>query len=162
MRSATGECAQQQVNALSNRWRDPYARRYAVEYWTGEDAMDKPGAGVWNRFPAGAITDGRGGTAMLKLASAPIPARFLRIWMTESSNSCGSHKSDDPRDCVGYAIGGLGVGTYNDAGEFMDLVHYSPDQNQTATYCSSIDPWHTASDLDMHAGDQTGFDLFFS
>jgi F5/8 type C domain len=154
--------AVQQVNALSIKWRDPYARRYAIEYWTGEDAMDKPAPGTWNRFPAGAIRDGQGSTAMLKLAPAPIPARFLRIWMTESSNSCDSHKSDDPRDCVGYAIGGLGVGTYNDAGEFMDLVHYSPDQNQTATYCSSVDPWHSASDLDLHAGDQTGFDLFFT
>ncbi|MGI8961377.1 MAG: hypothetical protein ACR2IV_16765 [Bryobacteraceae bacterium] len=82
--------------------------------------------------------------------------------MAESSNNCESRKFDDPRDCVGYAINQLYAGTYNDAGEFMDLVHHSPDQNQTATYCSSVDPWHSAPDLNLHAGDQTGFDLFFS
>ena len=29
------------------------------------------------------------------------------------------------------------------------------------TYCSSVDPWHEPSDLDEHAGEQVGFDLFF-
>ena len=33
--------------------------------------------------------------------------------------------------------------------------------DQTATLCSSIDPWHSDSDIDNH-GDQTGFDLFFT
>jgi F5/8 type C domain len=154
--------AAQQLNAIWIHWGEPYARRYEVQYWTGENAMDKPTAGVWNAFPAGIISEGRGGTSMLKLAPAPITARFLRIWMTESSNSCESHKSEDPRDCVGYAIRELYAGTYNDAGEFMDLVQHSPDQNQTATYCSTVDPWHSASDLNVHAGDQTGFDLFFT
>ncbi|MGH9827387.1 MAG: glycosyl hydrolase family 5, partial [Blastocatellia bacterium] len=41
-------------------------------------------------------------------------------------------------------------------------VRHSPDQGQTATYCSSIDPWHSASDLDELLGDHTGFDLFFT
>jgi hypothetical protein len=30
------------------------------------------------------------------------------------------------------------------------------------TFCSSVDPWHQPSDLDEKAGDQVGFDLFFT
>src|SRR5439155_21550144 len=47
-------------------------------------------------------------------------------------------------------------------GGFGDLVQHSPDQSQAVTYCSAIDPWHSESDLNIHAGDQTGFDLFFT
>ena len=43
----------------------------------------------------------------------------------------------------------------------MDLVQHRADQNQTATLCSSIDPWHSESDIETH-GDQTGLDLFFT
>lgn len=82
--------------------------------------------------------------------------------MTESSGTCYGHGAHDPRDCAGYAITELYAGNFNDEGEFVDLVQHQPDQGQTVTYCSSIDPWHSATDLDMHAGDQTGFDLFFT
>jgi hypothetical protein len=30
------------------------------------------------------------------------------------------------------------------------------------TYCSSVDPWHEPKDLDEKAGDQVGFDLFYT
>ena len=38
-----------------------------------------------------AIADGKGGTPTLKLMSWTIPVRYLRIWMTESSNTCDTH-----------------------------------------------------------------------
>jgi hypothetical protein len=152
----------QGVNAVRIDWANPYARNYEVQYWTGEDAMDQPVRGAWNTFPRGIVTDGRGGTAMLTLSREPIEARFLRILMTESSNTCSTHGAGDPRNCVGYAIHEVFAGTFDFSGGFVDLVQHSPDQNQTPTYCSSIDPWHSASDLDVHAGDQTGFDLFFT
>ena len=46
-------------------------------------------------------------------------------------------------------------------------MHHSPDQKQTLTLCSSVDPWHEPSDLylapdRMESGDQPGFDLFFT
>jgi hypothetical protein len=46
-------------------------------------------------------------------------------------------------------------------------LRHSPDQKQSPTYCSSIDPWHEPSDLfvgpdRMESGDQPGFDLFFT
>ncbi|MGH9445337.1 MAG: discoidin domain-containing protein [Terriglobia bacterium] len=152
----------QGVNALRIHWASPYARKYEVQYWTGADAMDQPTSGVWNTFPGGIVTDGRGGAAKLTLSSAPIEARFLRILMAESSNTCSAHGARDLRNCVGYAIHQVFAGAFNNSGGFVDLVQHSADQNQTPTYCSSIDPWHSASDLDVHAGDQTGFDLFFT
>jgi hypothetical protein len=38
--------AWQRVNALGLKWRDPYARRYAGEYWTGEDTIDQTQFGM--------------------------------------------------------------------------------------------------------------------
>lgn len=154
--------AVEQVSVLRVDWANPYARKYEVQYWAGEHAMDQPIAGTWTAFPQGLINNGQGGTVTLKLTPQPVTARFLRIWMTESANTCDTHGSEDPRNCVGYAITEVYAGNFNDAGEFVDLIEHRPDQGQTATYCSSIDPWHSASDLNEHAGDQTGFDLFFT
>jgi hypothetical protein len=37
--------------------------------------------------------------------------RFVRVWMTESSNTCDADGPADPRNCVGYAIRELYLGT---------------------------------------------------
>jgi F5/8 type C domain len=155
--------AAQPVNAMRIDWTDPYARAYSVQYWTGnEDAMSKPTGGVWNTFPGGIVKDGRSGMVTLKLSRLPITARFLRIVMTESSHTADTHGAEDPRNSEGYAIREIYVGTLDAEGKFVDMVQHSPDQNQTATYCSSIDPWHDENDLHMEGGEQTGFDLFFT
>ena len=150
------------VNAIRMSWAEPYATKYVVQYWTGEDPIKKPTAGAWQAFPAGVINKGRGGNAPLRLSSEPVSIQFLRVWMTESSNTCDSHGSADKRNCVGYAIRELYLGTLTPDGEFHDLLRHAPDQDQTATYCSSVDPWHEPSDLDEKAGDQVGFDLFYT
>lgn len=150
----------QPINALRIAWGEPYARRYLVQYWTGEDAIRFPTKGGWVAFPAGVINDGRGGVATLKLADSPMTVRFLRIWMTESSNTCDSHGASDPRNCLGYAIRELYVGI-NDENGFHDLVRHTPDQDQTTTYCSSIDPWHEVSDLGSTLHEQVGLDSFY-
>ncbi|MGA7753134.1 MAG: discoidin domain-containing protein [Candidatus Sulfotelmatobacter sp.] len=147
-------------------WLDPYARRYELQYWSGENPMDRPTSGAWTAFTDGTVTNATGGSEPLQLSAVAIPTRYLRLWMTESSNTADSrpnatHDPKDPRSSAGYAIREIYVGTMTPAGEFVDLVQHRPDQNQTATYCSSIDPWHSESDLDSH-GDQTGFDLFFT
>jgi hypothetical protein len=63
---------------------------------------------------------------------------------------------------VGYAIRELSLGTVAASGEFYDLVRHTPDQDQTATVCSSIDPWHAPSDMGPTTREQVGLDLFYT
>ncbi len=94
----------QQITSIQIKWAEPYAVHYIVQYWTGDDPIKAVTRGVWQTFPGGVITNGQGGSATLQLSATPLPVRFLRILMTESSNTCDSHGSSDPRNCVGYAI----------------------------------------------------------
>lgn len=151
------------VNAIRIAWAEPYARKYAVQFWTGElePFYDGTTKGTWQTFPQGAVTEGKGGTVTLKLVSWNIPVRYLRIWMTESSNTCDTHGADDPRNCVGYAISEIYAGTLADDGKFTDVVKHLNSRKQTTTWPSSVDPWHAASDMDESKGDQIGFDFFF-
>jgi hypothetical protein len=152
----------QPVDAIRISWADPYATKFLVQYWSGgDDPMNKPIAGLWNTFPQGEISRGEGGTPLLRLAAEPVRARFLRILMSESSNTCDSHGSSDPRNCVGYAAKEISVGNFSIDGKFIDLVKHIAGENQTVTLVSSIDPWHCESDLNKNSI-QTGFDLFFN
>jgi hypothetical protein len=150
------------VAAIRIAWAEPFATQYQVQYWTGEDPIKKPTLGVWQTFPGGLVTDGKGGNATLQLATEPVSVQWVRILMTHSSDTCDSHGSADKRDCVGYAIRELYLGTTTADGKFHDSIRHTADQDQTATYCSSVDPWHAPEDLDERAGDQVGFDLFFT
>jgi hypothetical protein len=152
------------VNAIRIAWGDPYAKHYAVQFWTGEMEPFYEGTmkGTWQTYPMGNITEGKGSTVTLKLVSWMIPVRYLRIWMTESSNTCDTHCSADKRNCVGYAINELYVGALSADGVFNDYVTHFPSRQQTITWPSSVDPWHAASDLDYGRGDQVGFDFFFN
>jgi F5/8 type C domain len=168
------------VNAIRIDWCEPSAREYEVQYWVGADpmnweepAMDSTGEGGeylpvtnqamgnWFRFPKGVVHGGKGGRVTLKLADNFISTRWVRVVMTQSSNQAGPHGSDDVRHRVGYAIYEVYVGRLEAEGKFADFVKHAPAQQQTATYCSSTDPWHTANDLSPR-GDQTGWDLFFT
>jgi len=151
----------QPVDAIRIAWAAPYATKFAMQYWTGgDDPMSKPIAGLWNTFPLGVVTDGKGGDPLIRLASEPVRTRFLRIWMTASSNTCDTHGSSDPRNCVGYAANEISAGNFSGDGKFIDLVKHVAGENQTVTLVSSIDPWHSEADLNSHSV-QTGFDLFF-
>jgi hypothetical protein len=161
----------QQITSIRIAWGEPYARRYVVQYWTSDDAAaDGPikaqTSGTWHTFPQGTATDGKGQTETIRLNSAPVAVRFVRIWMTESSNTCvadgTNNPGSDPRNCVGYAIRELYLGTVTDDGAFHDVLRHTPDQEQTATYCSSVDPWHEPSDLGSTKQAQVGFDLFYT
>jgi hypothetical protein len=161
----------QQVDSIRIAWADPYARRYIVQYWTADDPIKAATRGVWQTFPQGAIAEGKGGTETIRLSRSAMPVRFLRIWMTESSNTCVkedaadskfSEAKSDPRNCVGYAVREIYLGTVTKDGAFHDVLRHTPDQEQTTTYCSSVDPWHQASDLGSTKQAQMGFDLFFT
>jgi hypothetical protein len=152
----------QNVDAIRIAWADPYARRYAIQFFTGDGPIHLPNKGLWQNFPFGLITDGKGGTPTIKLASSQVPVRWVRIWMTESSNTCDTHGSADRRNCVGYAIRELYMGTLGRKGELHDILRHTPDQDQTPTYCSSVDPWHEPSDIDRSGRSHVGFDVFYT
>ena len=150
------------VDTIRIAWGDPYATRYAVQFFTGDDPIKFPNKGTWQTFPFGTVGDGKGGTATVKISSSPIAARWIRIWMTASSNTCDTHGSADRRNCVGYAIREVYLGTTGPNGEFHDLIMHTADQGQTPTYCSSVDPWHEPTDLDRSGRAHVGFDLFYT
>src|SRR5579884_2333784 len=52
------------INAIRIAWANPYAKRYYVQFWTGEMAPFYEGInkGAWQTFPMGTIADGKGGT----------------------------------------------------------------------------------------------------
>src|SRR5581483_7542532 len=97
--------------------------------------------GQWKIFPSGAIHDAPGGSATLKLADDPVATRYIRVWMTESSNTCDEHGSQDIRNCLGYAVSTLTAGTLDATGAFT----VAPGNPAITT--SSIDPWHSAADI---------------
>ncbi|PYV75969.1 MAG: glycosyl hydrolase family 5 [Acidobacteria bacterium] len=156
------------INAIRVAWAEPYATVYRVQYWAGaSDAMDEQDKGVWKNFASGRIANGTGGTATIRLDESFVNTKYVRILMTRSSNTCDTHGSADPRNCVGYAIRELYLGALAADGTFSDLLHHTPDQKQTLTYCSSVDSWHAPSDRyvapdRMESGDQPGWDLFFT
>jgi hypothetical protein len=169
----------QQIDSIRIAWGEPYARRYVVQYWTGEDPIKAVTRGVWQTFSQGTVLDGKGHTETIRLSGAPTAVRFVRIWMTESSNTCvDSQKNDsqkavdlqraveshnkDARDCAGYAIRELYLGTTTPDGAFHDILRHTADQEQTTTYSSSVDPWHKPSNLGSTKQAQVGFDLFFT
>jgi hypothetical protein len=148
------------IDAIQIDWANPYARKYLVQYWVGQDAINRPASGMWTLFPSGDVQEGTGGSKLQKLADSPVRTRFVRVWMTESSNTCDTHGGDDPRNCVGYAINEISAGNFA-GGKFVDLVVHARGQNQTAVQVSSTDSWHTAADvISNHV--QTGFDLFYT
>jgi len=157
----------QMADTIRIVWTNPYAVRYVVQYWTGEDPIHAQTKGVWQAFPHGVVSNGKGGVETLRLSDSPVPLHFLRILMTESSNTCDSHQSTDrklaeSRNCVGYAISELYLGTTTADGALHDILRHTPDQEQTATYSSSTDPWHQPSDLRTTRQSQAGLDFFYT
>ena len=155
---------EQPVSVIRIAWASPYATTYQLEYWVGTNALDFDGGpkGEWKVFPSGALKNAPGGTVTLKVTDTPVATRYVRILMTESSNTCDEHGPGDVRNCVGYAIQHIAAGTLDASGAFLEATKH-PDERPT-TYCvSSIDPWHSAADVnDGGAYQHTGFDLFFT
>ncbi len=158
------------VDAVRIAWANPFATRYRVQYWSGSgDAILDQASGTWQSFASGAVSAGGGGTATLRLARVARNVTFVRVLMTASSDTCDTHGSADPRNCVGYAVGDLGVGTL-DGGSFHDAVVRSKcggdptrtrgcRNHQTSMWTSSDDPWHAESDRVTGDQDQPGLDV---
>ena len=92
-----------------------------------------------------AFADTTGGKVTLKVGDAPFSTRYVRVLMTESSNTCDEHGSDDVRNCVGYAIQRIEVGRVDAGGRFVEAPK-GPSEKRAAYCVSSIDPWHSADD----------------
>jgi hypothetical protein len=152
----------QLIDSIRIAWADPYATHFLVQYWTGDDPIHSPTHGAWLTFPQGSVSNGKGKSDVMRLTPTPISVRWLRIWMTESSNTCDTHGPSDPRNCVGYAIRELYLGVTTADGVFHDILRHTPDQEQTTTICSSVDPWHRPSDLSGTKQAQMGLDLFYT
>jgi len=151
------------VNAIRIVWGIPYAVRYRVQYWKGKDPVD-PGAhpeGRWQAFSRGGSVEGRGGDVTLRLAPDPIPVRFLRVLM-EDSSATAPPGAKDPRDALGYAVREVFIGTLDASGRLRDAVHHAANRNgQTRFFVSSTDPWHRACDQDPEV-EQPGLDRVFT
>jgi hypothetical protein len=150
------------IDSIRLAWAAPFATHYEVQYWTGEDPIGQPTRGIWETLPEGTITDGHGGDETIRFTQEAMPIQFLRVLMTESSNTCDADGPSDPRNCVGYAMRELYVGSTTPDGAFHDIVRHVDDQEQTTTYCSSVDPWHEPQDLVNKHQAQVGFDLFYT
>ncbi|MDS4070384.1 MAG: discoidin domain-containing protein [Candidatus Competibacter sp.] len=151
------------LNAIRLVWGIPYAVRYQVQYWEGEDPddPDEYPEGRWRTFPNGTVMQGSGGDGTLRLARDEVPARYLRVLLEESS-ATAPPGAKDPRDALGYAVREVYIGTLDAAGQLRDAVRHAANRDgQTRFFVSSTDPWHRASDLDSQV-EQAGIDRVFA
>jgi hypothetical protein len=148
------------INAIRVHWGTPYAARYRVDYWPGDDPMHlhPDDDDDWLPFPQGSIENARGGDQLIRLAERPRAVQFVRIIMSNSSHT-SAQSSGDIRDSLGFAIREIDLGKMGKDGRFHDHVRHDPDRHrQTIIYVSSTDPWHRAEDLDPST-EQPGLDF---
>jgi hypothetical protein len=152
--------ARKPVNAIRIEWAAPYATRYRVEYWPGDDPMHlhPDDDDDWRPFSNANIDNARGGDELIPLSKRPQSTEFVRIVMSGSSHT-SLQESDDIRDSLGFAIREIQLGKLDKHGRFHDQVHHAPDRHrQTIIYTSSTDPWHRAEDID-YSTEQPGLDF---
>jgi hypothetical protein len=148
------------VNAIRIHWGTPYAKRYRVEYWPGDDPMHlhPDDEDDWQPFGRGNVDDARGGDQLIRLAERPRKARFVRIVMNRSSGT-SAQPSNDIRDRLGFAIREIELGKIDGHNRFHDQVRHAANRHrQTVIYVSSTDPWHRAEDIDFSV-EQPGLDF---
>jgi len=152
--------ASKPVNAIRIHWAAPYAKRYRVEYWPGEDPMHlhADDDDDWQPFARGNVNDAHGDDQLVRLAERPRATRFVRIVMNRSSGT-SAQSSDDIRDRVGFAIREIELGHIDRHGRFRDNVRHAANRHrQTVIYVSSTDPWHRAENID-YSIEQPGLDF---
>jgi hypothetical protein len=164
------------VNTLKIHWAAPYAVQFGVQYWTGDDPIGNPAQknAKWVTLPVATVTNGAGGSQTVPLGAKSQPHEYYRLLMTQSSGTCAAAANADPRNCAGYAIYELQLGTQAN-GAFTDLIVHSKlyctsksAPCQTGMYVSSVDPWHRKTDDALQANpnsndsqEQPGLDTVF-
>ncbi|MFL6504607.1 MAG: discoidin domain-containing protein [Candidatus Udaeobacter sp.] len=152
--------APKSVNAIRIHWGTPYAARYRVEYWPGNDPMhlQPDDDDDWQPFANGTIANAHGGSELVRLTERPRAVQFVRILMSRSSH-VAAENSGDIRDSLGFAIREIDLGKLSKDGRFHDHVRHAPDRHrQGIIYTSSTDPWHRIEDLDPST-EQPGLDF---
>jgi len=151
--------AMAQIDTIRIAWGDPYAIRFAVQYWTSDDEYDD--TATWTTFPFGRKIHGKGGLATLRLTNQPITAKFVRVLLKQGSHTAAPGASDW-RDKAGFAVREVSLGRTGPDGQLIDLVHHVPSgEDQTFTRVSSTDPWHRDVDRDDNT-EQPGLDRVFA
>jgi len=148
------------INCVRIHWGTPYAQQYRVEYWNGEDPMHlhTDRKDQWRLFPNGEANGGSGGDESVRLCAKPLPARFVRVVMSRSSQT-NAQASNDIRDRLGFAIREIELGSTDSNNQFRDYIRHAADRNQQSViYVSSTDPWHRAEDIDYKI-EQPGLDF---
>jgi hypothetical protein len=148
------------VDAIRIHWGTPYATRYRVEYWPGDDPMHlhPDDDDDWQPFANGKIDNAQGGNELVRLTERPRAVQFVRILMSRSSHIAAA-SSGDIRDSLGFAINEIDLGRIGMDGRFHDQIRHAPDRHrQTIVYTSSTDPWHRAEDVDYDT-EQPGLDF---
>lgn len=148
------------INCVRIHWGTPYAQQYRVEYWNGEDPMHlhTDRKDQWRPFPNGEANGGSGGDESVRLCAKPLPARFVRVVMSRSSQT-NAQASNDIRDRLGFAIREIELGSTDCNNQFRDYIRHAADRNQQSViYVSSTDPWHRAEDIDYKI-EQPGLDF---
>jgi hypothetical protein len=151
------------VDAMRIAWGMPYAVRYQVQYWDGEDAAlpDEYPSGHWQTFPEGEVRQGSGGDENLRLARHAVAVRYLCVLLEVSSGS-PAPGANDARDALGYAVREVYVGALDANDRLHDAIrHAASHDGQTRMFVSSTDPWHRAEDLDPEV-EQAGIDRVFT
>src|SRR5712691_11883292 len=113
-----------QIDALRILWAQPFAINYSIEFgeFVGEEDLSQRLPTEWHAFPQGNIVKGTGGNALIKLASAPIAVKYVRIRLNESSGT--GPKSRDIRDRLGFAIREIYLGTLDGRGRLNDAIDH--------------------------------------
>lgn len=153
--------AVKQINAVRILWAEPFAKSFAVQYgeFVGSEDLSQRLPTEWHTFPAGEVQMSRLTGVPIRLSPQPLPVRYLRFRLDESSET-SARKSGDIRDRLGFAIREIYAGTLDDHSSFHDVIHHSANHQQTTIYVSSTDPWHRAIDRDRNT-EQPGFDFIF-
>src|SRR6266403_6009447 len=82
--------ASKPVNAIRFHWGAPYASRYRVEYWPGDDPMhlhSDDDDDDWQPLAHGNLIDGHGGDELIRLDERPRSVRFVRVVLSRSSQT---------------------------------------------------------------------------
>ncbi|MFI5186839.1 MAG: discoidin domain-containing protein [Chitinophagales bacterium] len=150
------------VNAIRINWGNPFALSYKVDYALdiGKDYFDPMQPDLWHDFSKGTITNPEGENKIVIVSDSIIKVRFVRITMTESSETSVT-KTSDVRDKLGFAIKEIEVGLFDAKEKFHDhVIHAADNEKQSVMHTSSTDPWHRAIDIDPDT-EQAGIDQFF-